>query len=177
MITTAGEANLLSGFKPAASAPTITHLQFADDTLLFCEPQEDQIKNIIAILRCYEAISGLGLKVNFFKSALFGVFVEDSLLERLTQLMGCNSGSLPSSYLGLPLSEGRVPKSLWSPVVEKLEKKLATWKSRYLSLRGRITLIQSLLANLPIYFMSKLKCPGCNAIFFGTGRRTRRNST
>lgn len=82
------------------------------------------MKNVITSLRCYEAVSNL--MVYFFKSSLFGVFAVDSLLERLAQLMGCNLGSLPSSYLGLPLSEGRVPKSLWNPVVEKLEKKLAT---------------------------------------------------
>lgn len=37
MITIVGEANLINGFKSAASAPTITRLQFAVETLLFCK--------------------------------------------------------------------------------------------------------------------------------------------
>ncbi|XXG59153.1 hypothetical protein AAC387_Pa04g1283 [Persea americana] len=36
---------------------------------------------------------------------------------------------------------------------------LSSWKARHLSLGGRITLIQSALANLPIYYMSIIKCP------------------
>lgn len=42
------------------------HLQFTDDTLIFCEAEEDQIKNIKAILPCFKVVSGL--KINFLKS-------------------------------------------------------------------------------------------------------------
>lgn len=61
MISVVDEAGLISGFKPAANAPIITHLQFADDTLLFCDAKEDQIKSVIAILRCYESAQALRL--------------------------------------------------------------------------------------------------------------------
>ena len=74
--------------------------------------------------------------------------------------MGCSVGSLLSSYLGLLLCLGRMPKSLWNQVVEKVENKLASWKARYLSMGRRITLIHSALANLPVHFISSLKCPG-----------------
>ena len=39
--------------------------------------------------------------------------------------VGCIAGSLPSSYLGLPLCIGVASKSLWSPELERLEKKLS----------------------------------------------------
>jgi hypothetical protein len=39
-----------------------------------------------------------------------------------------------------------------------MEQRLASWKARYLSFGGRITLIPSALANLPIYFMLIFKC-------------------
>ena len=70
--------NLISGFRVAKTAPSISHLQFADDTLIFCEAKEDQIKNVKAILYCFEAV--LGLKINFFKSELIGIRVEESLM-------------------------------------------------------------------------------------------------
>ena len=38
---------------------------------LDCEPNEDQIKNVKAILLCFEVVSGL--KINFFKSELIGI--------------------------------------------------------------------------------------------------------
>ena len=62
MISVVGGAGLISGFKLAANAPIITNLQFTDDTLVFCDAKVDQIKSVIAILRCYEAVSGL--KIN-----------------------------------------------------------------------------------------------------------------
>ena len=42
------------------------HSQFTDDTLIFCEVEEDQIINIKAILLCFKVVSGL--KINFLKS-------------------------------------------------------------------------------------------------------------
>ena len=69
--------NLIRGFKVARSAPSISHLQFADDTLIFREANEDQIKNGKAILFCFEAVSGL--KISFFKSELIEIRVEERL--------------------------------------------------------------------------------------------------
>lgn len=40
-----------------------------------------------------------------------------------------------------------------------MRKKLARWKSQYISKGGRITLIQSTLASMPIYFMPVLSMP------------------
>ena len=40
-----------------------------------------------------------------------------------------------------------------------MRKKLARWKSQYISKGGRITLIRSTLASMPIYFMSMLSMP------------------
>ena len=82
MIFVASEANLITSFKPAVNGPIITHLQFADNTIIFCDAKEEQIKNVVAILRCFEAVSGL--KVIFFKSELIGM--KDHTLEGLLVL-------------------------------------------------------------------------------------------
>lgn len=66
--------------------------------------------------------------------------------------MGCKVGALPT-YLGLPLCLGNAPKFIWNPMLERIEKKFATWKANCLSLRERITLIKSALSNLPIYML------------------------
>ena len=85
--------------------------------------------------------------------------MKDHLLEELASFMGCKIASLPSSYLGLPLCPCKVPKSIWNPVLERKEHKLASWKAKYLSFGGRVTLIKATLENLPLYFMSIFKCP------------------
>lgn len=107
---------------------------------------------------CFEAISGL--KINFFKSELLGIRVENPSLVRFAEILGCKVGSFPVSYLGLPLCPGHINKSVKNLVViERIENKLSSWKASYLSLRGRVTLIKSSLSNLPIYFLSVFKCP------------------
>ncbi|RVW32138.1 putative ribonuclease H protein [Vitis vinifera] len=60
---------------------------------------------------------------------------------------------------GLPL--GGNPKTIgfWDPVVERISRRLDGWKKAYLSLGGRITLIQSCLSHIPSYFLSLFKIP------------------
>lgn len=41
------------------------HLLFADDALLFCGVEEEQLRNLWVVLLCFEVV--LGLKVNLGK--------------------------------------------------------------------------------------------------------------
>lgn len=43
------EVNLISSFRAALGAPSVCHLQFVDDTIIFCEASEEQVKNVKAI--------------------------------------------------------------------------------------------------------------------------------
>lgn len=98
--------------------------------------------------------------MNFFKSEVIGVCTNDIQMGKLANVIGCKIGSLPTSCLSLPLCLGATSKALWDPVIERVSSKLAIWKASYLSKRGKITLIKSVLSDLPIYFMSIFKCPG-----------------
>jgi hypothetical protein len=63
------------------------------------------------------------------------------------------------NYLGLPLGAHFKLQSIWNPIVEKMERRLAGWKRLYLSKGGRLTLIKSTLSNLPTYFLSLFPIP------------------
>lgn len=78
----------------------ICHLLYADDTIIFCEPWEDQIRFIETILLFFEA--SLGMKVSWGKSNLFPVKKMTNILN-LTDILGCKVESLPTLYLGMPL--------------------------------------------------------------------------
>ncbi|GMI89291.1 hypothetical protein HRI_002598400 [Hibiscus trionum] len=147
----------LCGFKCQDSSIEISHLQFADDLLVFCGKSETQIRNCIRILRGFELVSGLSL--NLRKSKLIGLNVEQSKVDRWASLLHCKSEKLPSSYLGLPLGNLKNFAAIWDPIVEKFKSKFAGWKTKLLSFGGRITLIKSVLSSLPLYFISLFPMP------------------
>ncbi|MGV7989028.1 hypothetical protein PJP10_32165, partial [Mycobacterium kansasii] len=79
----------------------ISHIQYADDTLLFCEADWDKVGNLRRVIRCFEAVSGL--KVNLNKSKLIGVNISDSETHRFAEFFGCTPDSLPTNFVDLPL--------------------------------------------------------------------------
>ena len=134
----------------------VSHLLFADDTLIFCEADLDQILILCMILIWFEAV--LGLKINLGKSEL----VLDGVVHNVDLflvVLGCKQGSLPMKYLGLPLGAKFKDKTIWNPILEKMERRLARWKRLYFSKGGRVTLIKSTLSNLPTYFLSLFSIP------------------
>ncbi|XP_028112042.1 uncharacterized protein LOC114310295 [Camellia sinensis] len=79
----------------------LSHLQFADDTIIFCEANWEEIMAIKRILRCFELMSGL--KINFHKSKVCGIGIEDDLVKAFAKMLNCLTQKLPLNYLGLPL--------------------------------------------------------------------------
>ncbi|RVW52909.1 hypothetical protein CK203_110630 [Vitis vinifera] len=121
----------------------VSHLLFADDTLVFCGASKEQLLYLSWILMWFEVMSGL--RINLDKSELISVgSVENA--EELAAALGYKVGSLPTTYLGLPLGAPQRSLTIWDGVKERMRKKLARWKSQYISKGGRITLIQSTLA-------------------------------
>ena len=51
----------------------------------------------------------------------------------LAEFLGCGVGTLPMSYLGMPLGASHNSPSIWNPILEKIKRKLAGWKKLYLS--------------------------------------------
>jgi hypothetical protein len=153
MIDKAIGAGMLFGFavnRNVNDPLLISHLLFADDTLIFYEADSDHIAHLRSILVWFEATSGL--RVNLGKSELVQVG-EVPFLEELADILGCQTSSLPMKYLGLPLGAKFKSIDIWNPIVEKMERRLAGWKRIYLSKGGRLTLIKSTLSNLPTYFL------------------------
>lgn len=85
------------------TTPTMNHLQFADNTLLCFDTKEDNVKIVIAILRCFNAVLGLRLASPRVCTWDFSGF---SSLDYFADIMGCRVDSFPSTYLGLPLFLG-----------------------------------------------------------------------
>ena len=100
----------------------------------------------------------IDLKVNTLKSEMVPIG-EVSNVHVLTEILGCRIGSLPITYLGMPLGASHKSLTIWNPILEKIEWKLAGWKKMYLSKGGRLTLLKSTLSSIPTYFLSLFTIP------------------
>ena len=98
------------------------------------------------------------LKINLGKSKMVVVGAVHNI-ELLVAVLGYKQGSLTVKYLGLPLGEKFKDVTIWNPILEKMERKLASLKKLYISKGGRVTLIKSALSNLPTYFLSLFPIP------------------
>ena len=91
----------------------ISHLLFADDTILFCDVSREQLLYIRIVLIFFEVITGL--KVNVGKSEIVPVG-EVGNLDALARILCCKVGRLPMSYLGMPLGAHFKDALIWNPI-------------------------------------------------------------
>ena len=115
----------LPGFKVVGrngGMEQITHLLFADDTMVFCRDSKEHLAYLNLIFLRFEVFSRL--KINLEKSSIMlmgnGVNLDDLALE-----LGCRTGTLPTTYLGLPLGMRHNATEVWDGVEERFRKKLA----------------------------------------------------
>ena len=80
------------------------------------------------LLLWFEATSGLCINLN--KSEILSMGrVENA--ELLAAEPDCKVGSLPSTYLGLPLGAPHKSVVVWDGVEERMRKRLAVWKRQF----------------------------------------------
>ena len=97
--------------------------------------------------------------MNFLKSRLGGLGLDQSSIQRFAAILNCNVMATPFVYLGLPVGGCHKRDACWNGVLEKVQSKLSRWKGRCLSMAGRICLIKFVLSSILLFFMSLFKLP------------------
>lgn len=93
----------------------------------------------------------IGLQVNYHKSSMLPINVDAPETERLANVFGCQVGTLPFTYLGLPVNFHRPRIVDPMPLVDSMERRV-TASSSFLAQSGRLQYLISALSSLPIFF-------------------------
>ncbi|KAM1507561.1 hypothetical protein ACFX10_016991 [Malus domestica] len=92
---------LLHGVKLGASGPIISHIFFADDTLLFLKADGKNCRNLVDLINMYCDASGQ--QVNFQKSSVyFGANIPKRVSAELANILRVKVVRDPGAYLGVP---------------------------------------------------------------------------
>ncbi|KAM7490623.1 hypothetical protein LguiA_033544 [Lonicera macranthoides] len=151
------EKKVVRGFEIGRNKTKISHLQFADDSIFFIPNDSLVADNLAGVLKVFSLVSGL--KINMGKSIVVGLNFAPSQLSGIANTLGCGCGEWPLSYLGLPLGGNPNSIEFWNPVIERVSKRVDGWHKGCLSKGGRLTLLQSVLGSIPIYYLSIFKIP------------------
>ena len=130
--------------------------QYVDDTLLILPTIPAQISQVQNLISHYSTFTGL--KVNYEKSMLVPINLPKRVIHIMLGILGCSRGSFPFTYLGLPLSTGRLRIKDFHPIMQWIERRLIGCSSM-LSYDGRILLTKSVFSALPTFFMCTLALP------------------
>jgi hypothetical protein len=75
------------------------------------------------------------------------------------QLFGCESGTLPFKYFGIPIHFRKLKNGERKPVEDRSKIKLSSWIGKLLSYGDMIILINLVLTSLPMFLLSFLEIP------------------
>ncbi|GLT95486.1 hypothetical protein SLE2022_131660 [Rubroshorea leprosula] len=157
-ISTDMERGLWKGSKAGRRGPLLSHIFFADDLIFIGKATVENcyyLKNLLDFF-----CSRSGQCVNPSKSKLFfSKNVVEEVRDSLSTILGFSQTTDIGTYLGVPISAKKPTKSKCQFIIDKVRAKLAGWKSRYLSLAGRVTLTSSVLATIPNFYMQTMMLP------------------
>jgi hypothetical protein len=146
-----GSLNLPTPLGAGSDFPVV---QYADDTLLFIEACPNQLLVLKDLLASFA--STIGLRVNYNKTVMLPINIPQEKLESLANSFRCQMGSMPFTYLGLPLGSTK-PKIIdFLPLVKKVERRLVS-TACFLSQVGRLEMVNSVLSSSLVYHYYSLK--------------------
>lgn len=148
----------INGVQFSTEGPSISHLQFADDSLFMCQANLNQALALQEVLKRYGEATGQ--VINLQKSSItFGRNVDKNLQANMRASFGIFNEGGAGTYLGLPECFSGSKVEMFNYLKLKLKNRLSGWFARYLSLGGKEVLLKAVALAFPVYAMSCFRLP------------------
>jgi len=132
------QSSNLKGIMVAPSAPVVSHLLFADDSLLFFRASTENAWEIHDVLQVYCRASGQ--QVNMEKSSIhFAKGVSATIRGEIMDELSVRS----EKYLGMPSAVGASTNGAFNYLKDKVWKRVQGWMEQSLSAGGKEVLIKA----------------------------------
>jgi hypothetical protein len=97
--------------------------------MILLESTDQGLVNLKFLLICFELLSGL--KINYHKSEVIVLGVDQQEQARVANLLNCQQGCFPFRYLGFPISDKKLTIADLEPVVATVGKRVEPWQGRF----------------------------------------------
>jgi hypothetical protein len=152
------EAGNILGVKVCRDAPAVSHLLFADDSLILMRADVENAESLRKVLEDYCAASSQ-LVSEAKSSIFFSPCTNTDTRAEVCSALNIMTESITDKYLGLPLLVGVSHSDCFQHLVEKIIKLLIGWKEKNMSFGGKEALLKAVIQVILAYAMSVFKLP------------------
>jgi hypothetical protein len=160
----AEEVGGIEGIKACRNALSVSHLVFADDSLILLKADRNNAISLQQVLESYFANSEQ--LVSVAKSSIyFSPNTNVDVKVDICNTLNINKEAISDKYLGLPTMVGADRSDCFMHFVERVLLRIKGWKEKMLWIGGKEILIKDVIQSIPVYAMSVFLLPKnvCNS--------------
>jgi hypothetical protein len=152
------EVGGIDGVRVCRNAPSVSHLLFADDSLILMKADMTNATSLQQVLDTY--CTNSGQMVSLAKSSIFFSPNTNALLRsEICEALHIDTEALSDKYLGLPALVGADRSDCFKHFIERIIQRINGWKEKLLSIQGKEILLKAVAQAIPVYAMSIFRIP------------------
>jgi hypothetical protein len=152
------EVGGIDGIRVCRNAPSVSHLLFADESLILMKADMNNATSLQRVLDTYCANSGQ--LVSLAKSSIFFSPNTNALLrDEICDALHIDTEALSDKYLGLPALVGADRSDCFEHFIDRIIQRINGWKEKQLSIGGKEILLKAVAQAIPVYAMSVFLIP------------------